>query len=54
MPSANAYLKTQAASELFQNLGIQAAGGTPDQLRAFVDTELEKWGPIIKAAHIEF
>jgi tripartite-type tricarboxylate transporter receptor subunit TctC len=52
--AANAYLKTQAASELFQNLGIQAAGGTPDQLKAFVDTELEKWGPIIKSAHIEF
>jgi tripartite-type tricarboxylate transporter receptor subunit TctC len=52
--AANAYLKTQAASELFKNLGIQAAGGTPDQLKAFIDTELEKWGPIIKSAHIEF
>jgi tripartite-type tricarboxylate transporter receptor subunit TctC len=52
--AANAYLKTQAASDLFQNLGIQAAGGTADQLKAFVNTELEKWGPIIKAANIQF
>jgi tripartite-type tricarboxylate transporter receptor subunit TctC len=52
--AANAYLKTPEASQLFQNLGIQAAGGTPDQLKAFVDAELEKWGPIIKAANIQF
>ncbi len=52
--AANAYLKTPAASQLFQNLGIQAAGGTPDQLKAFVDAELDKWGPIIKAANIQF
>ena len=52
--AANAYLKTKASTDLFHNLGIQAAGGTPDELKAFVDAELEKWGPIIKAANIEF
>jgi tripartite-type tricarboxylate transporter receptor subunit TctC len=52
--AANAYLKTKAAAELFEKLGIQAAGGSPQELKAFIEAELEKWGPIIKAAKIEF
>ena len=52
--AGNAYLKTKAAAELFEKLGIQASGGTPQQLKAFIDGEIEKWGPIIKAAKIEF
>jgi tripartite-type tricarboxylate transporter receptor subunit TctC len=52
--AGNAYLKTKAAAELFEKLGIQASGGTPQQLKAFVDAEIEKWAPIIKAAKIEF
>ena len=52
--AANAYLKTKTATDLYLNLGIQAAGGTPDALKNFVDSELEKWAPIIKAANIEF
>ena len=52
--AANGYLKTKASADLFQNLGIQAAGGTPDELKAFIAAELEKLGPIVKAAKIEF
>ena len=52
--AANAYLKTRAAAELFEKLGIQPNGGTPQDLKAFIEAELEKWGPIIKAAKIEF
>jgi tripartite-type tricarboxylate transporter receptor subunit TctC len=52
--AANGYLKTKAAADLFQKLGVQSAGGTPDDLRAFIAAELEKWAPIIKAAKIEF
>jgi tripartite-type tricarboxylate transporter receptor subunit TctC len=52
--AGNGYLGTQAAKDLFQKLGIQAAGGTQQQLKAFIDAELEKWGPIIKGAKIEF
>jgi tripartite-type tricarboxylate transporter receptor subunit TctC len=52
--AGNAYLKTKAAEELFERLGIEAAGGTPQDLKAFIEAELEKWGPIIKAAKIEF
>jgi tripartite-type tricarboxylate transporter receptor subunit TctC len=52
--AANGYLKTKAAADLFQKLGVQSAGGTPDELKAFIAAELEKWAPIIKAAKIEF
>jgi tripartite-type tricarboxylate transporter receptor subunit TctC len=52
--ASNAYLKTKAAADLYEKLGIQAAGGTPQELKAFIDAELEKWAPIIKAAKIEF
>lgn len=52
--AGNAYLKTQAAAELFRKLGIQPSGGTPQELKAFIDGEIERWAPIIKAAKIEF
>jgi len=52
--AANAYLKTKGATELFEKLGIQAAGGTAEDLKAFVEAEMAKWGPIIKGAKIEF
>jgi tripartite-type tricarboxylate transporter receptor subunit TctC len=52
--AANAYLKTKAAADLYLNLGIQPAGGTPAEVKAFIEAELEKWAPIIKAANIEF
>ena len=31
---------------------MQAGGGTPEDLRAFMASEVAKWGPIIKAANI--
>ncbi len=31
---------------------MQAAGGTPEDLQAFIASEVGKWGPIIKAAGI--
>ena len=52
--AGNAWLKTHAAADLFRKLGIQPAGGTPQDLKAFIEAELEKFGPIIKAAKIEF
>jgi tripartite-type tricarboxylate transporter receptor subunit TctC len=39
---------------MFEGLGIVAAGGSPDDLKAFIAAELEKWRPIIKAANITF
>jgi tripartite-type tricarboxylate transporter receptor subunit TctC len=52
--AGNAYLKTKAAEQLFEKLGIQPSGGTAQELKAFIEAELAKFGPIIKAAKIEF
>src|ERR1043165_5706014 len=52
--AANGYLKTKASADLFQNLGIQAAGGTPEDLREFIAAELEKLATIVKAAKNDF
>ena len=52
--AANGYLKSEKAKTLFDDFGIQAAGGTPQDLREFMASEVRKWSPIIKAADIKF
>jgi len=52
--ATNAYLKSDKARATFDNIGIQPAGGTPEELKAFMATEVRKWAPIIKAADIKF
>lgn len=52
--AANAFVKDPAAKDLFLRLGIAAAGGTPDDLRAFTAAEVDRWSAIIKAAGIRF
>jgi tripartite-type tricarboxylate transporter receptor subunit TctC len=52
--ATNAYLKTDKAKALFDDLGLQAGGGSPSDLKAFIASEVQKWGPIIKAANIKF
>ena len=52
--ATNAYLKTDKAKALFDDLGLQAGGGSPADLKAFIASEVQKWGPIIKAANIKF
>jgi tripartite-type tricarboxylate transporter receptor subunit TctC len=48
----NEALQEPRTKQIFDNLGIAAAGGTPQDLQTFIAAELEKWGPIIKAANI--
>jgi tripartite-type tricarboxylate transporter receptor subunit TctC len=50
----NAFLKTPKADQLFDQLAAIVGGGTPAELKAFIDGEIEKWGPVVKAAKIEF
>lgn len=50
----NDYLKSEKAKTFFDNLGVQIAGGTADDLKAFTASELQKWEPIIKSADIKF
>ena len=52
--ATNAYLKSDKAKTLFDDIGLQPAGGTPVELKAFMASEVQKWAPIIKAASIRF
>ena len=37
----------------YEILGIEAASATADQLAAIMRSEIELWGPIVKAANIK-
>jgi tripartite-type tricarboxylate transporter receptor subunit TctC len=52
--ATNEYLRSAKANAFLDNLGVKIAGGTPDQLKVFTASELEKWAPIIKSANISF
>jgi tripartite-type tricarboxylate transporter receptor subunit TctC len=52
--SMNTYLHSTNAQSFLDNLGVTTAGGTPDDLKDFTTSELQKWAPIIKAANISF
>ena len=52
--AANDFLRTPQAREMFNQLGVEAAGGTPGDLTKFIAEELQKWDPIIKGANISF
>jgi tripartite-type tricarboxylate transporter receptor subunit TctC len=48
----NAFLKSPKGEEVLAKLGMQAVGGPPADLKAFIATELKKWGPVVKEANI--
>jgi len=50
---ANAWLNSPKGKAQLELFAMQTAGGTPDDLKAYIKLELEKWAPIIKAAKIE-
>jgi tripartite-type tricarboxylate transporter receptor subunit TctC len=50
----NAWLTTEKGKALLEQNAMQGAGGSPGDLKAFMASELSKWGPLIKAAKIEF
>ncbi|MDC7787400.1 tripartite tricarboxylate transporter substrate binding protein [Rhodoplanes sp. TEM] len=52
--ATNSFLQTDQARQMFDRLGVIAAGGTPQDLAAYQQAEIAKWGPIIKAANISF
>jgi len=49
---ANDYLKSPKGKAQLATFVMQAAGGSPQDLAAYIKSELAKWGPIIKAANI--
>ncbi len=52
--AVNRSLKLPNTSQVFDNLGVQASGGSSQDLSAFTKSEIEKWAPIIRDAKIEF
>lgn len=48
-----AYLKSDKGKAALAKFDMQPAGGTPADLKAFMASEVAKWGPIIKAANIK-
>ena len=48
----NAYLKTDKAKGQLKTLSMTAAGSTPEQLKAFIASEIAKWRPVIQEANI--
>jgi len=50
----NAWLVSDRGKAVLEQNGMTAAGGTPEDLTAYITSELNKYGPLIKAAKIEF
>jgi len=48
----NAYLASDKGKQQLDVIGMQPVGGTPEDLKAFVASEIKKWAPIVKAANI--
>ena len=49
----NAALAHPSVKSRFDDLGATPKGTTPEQLAAFLKSEIEKWGPVIKEARIK-
>jgi tripartite-type tricarboxylate transporter receptor subunit TctC len=50
--AANEWLKTPEAQNALATQTLLPLGGTPQMLQARVRHEIEKWGPVVKAAGI--
>jgi tripartite-type tricarboxylate transporter receptor subunit TctC len=48
----NAYLISEKGKQELAKLDMETSGGSPDDLKAFMASEVAKWGPIFKAANI--
>jgi len=51
---SNEFLQAEGTAELFEKLGVIPAGGSSEDLKRFIGNEIKSWGPVIKAAKIEF
>jgi tripartite-type tricarboxylate transporter receptor subunit TctC len=50
----NEWLTSEKGKTVLEQNGMQGVGGSASDLSAFIASELNKWGPLIKAAKIEF
>ncbi|MBX9829580.1 MAG: hypothetical protein K2Y27_31895 [Xanthobacteraceae bacterium] len=50
--ATNKFLKSSKGQDALVKLSMHAAGGSPADLKAFIGSELRKWGPVVKDADI--
>jgi tripartite-type tricarboxylate transporter receptor subunit TctC len=50
--ATNDFLKSPKGQDALAKLSMQAVGGSPADLKAFIASELQKWGPVVKQANI--
>ena len=50
--ATNDYIRSEKGKKQFFTVDLQAGGGSPEQAKAFVDSEIVKWGPLIKKVNI--
>ena len=50
--ATNDYIRSDKGKKQFFTVDLQAGGGSPEQAKAFVDSEIVKWGPLIKKVNI--
>ena len=50
--ASNAFIASEAGKKVLLNFDMQAAGGSPADLKSYIASELTKWRPIIEDAKI--
>ena len=50
--AVNAFLKSENGKAMLEQNSLQGVGGSPEDLKAFIDGERAKWRPVIEAANI--
>src|SRR5262249_47737335 len=50
--ATNEYIRSDKGKKNFFTVDLQASGGTPDDAKAFVASEIVKWGPLIRKVNI--
>jgi tripartite-type tricarboxylate transporter receptor subunit TctC len=51
--AANDALKSKDVADLLATDGVAPAGGTPEQFRAVIKADIERWGGVVKHANIK-
>jgi tripartite-type tricarboxylate transporter receptor subunit TctC len=48
-----AYVRSEKGIKRLAEFDVQVSGGTPEEAKAFIASEVAKWGPVIKDAGIK-
>ena len=51
--AANEALALPSVRSQLQALGVRAQGGSPEELRQLLASEIQRWSQVIQSAHIE-